>query len=378
MSVEEERLSAVVASIYDATLDSTRWSQALEGVGAFVSGCAAMVFSEDTNTKTGNHYYSWGDDPAYTQLYFEKYARMSPFMLGRHLLEVGEIRTIYDLVPRADVIETKFFQEWMKPQDYLDNIFSNIEKSATCSAAFAIVRNSSQGLFDVESRRKMQLIVPHMRRAILISNVIDFRRTETTAFAETLSSLAAGVFFLDARCQVIFANRAGQSLIKDGSVLRQVQDVLSAVDPIATRRLQEVCAASKRGDQAVGISGVAIKLPAINKDSWIAHVLPLTSGDRQQAGVAQRAVAAIFVQRATLDFVSPWKTLAEVYRLSLSELRVLHAAAEIGGISAMADFLGISEATVKTHLQHLFEKTGTKRQVDLVKLVAAHASPFSP
>ena len=42
----------------------------------------------------------------------------------------------------------------------------------------------------------------------------------------------------------------------------------------------------------------------------------------------------------------------------------------------VADALGLSGATVKTHLQHLFEKTGTRRQADLVKVVAGHDSPF--
>jgi DNA-binding CsgD family transcriptional regulator len=37
----------------------------------------------------------------------------------------------------------------------------------------------------------------------------------------------------------------------------------------------------------------------------------------------------------------------------------------------------ISESTVRSHLKRLFEKTDTHRQVDLVKLVAAHAAPFS-
>jgi hypothetical protein len=32
---------------------------------------------------------------------------------------------------------------------------------------------------------------------------------------------------------------------------------------------------------------------------------------------------------------------------------------------------------VKTHLQHVFEKTDTNRQADLVKLVAGYMSPLA-
>jgi DNA-binding CsgD family transcriptional regulator len=53
---------------------------------------------------------------------------------------------------------------------------------------------------------------------------------------------------------------------------------------------------------------------------------------------------------------------------------VLRAVIEIGGVPAIADALGIKPATVRSHLHHVFEKTGAKRQVDLVKLVVGAGS----
>jgi DNA-binding CsgD family transcriptional regulator len=38
--------------------------------------------------------------------------------------------------------------------------------------------------------------------------------------------------------------------------------------------------------------------------------------------------------------------------------------------------LGTAESTVKTHLHHVFTKTGTRRQADLVKLVAGFSNPL--
>jgi DNA-binding CsgD family transcriptional regulator len=64
------------------------------------------------------------------------------------------------------------------------------------------------------------------------------------------------------------------------------------------------------------------------------------------------------------------------FRLTPSELRVLFAIIEIGGVPEVAPVLGVSEETVKTHLKRLFAKTGTKRQADLVKLVAEFANPL--
>ena len=60
-----------------------------------------------------------------------------------------------------------------------------------------------------------------------------------------------------------------------------------------------------------------------------------------------------------------------------SELRVLLAIVKVGGAPEVAEALGVAENTVKFHLKHLFEKTGTGRQADLVKLVAGFANPLA-
>jgi DNA-binding CsgD family transcriptional regulator len=40
-----------------------------------------------------------------------------------------------------------------------------------------------------------------------------------------------------------------------------------------------------------------------------------------------------------------------------------------------ADLLGIRETTAKTHLQRIFEKTGTSRQAGLIQLLMAATPP---
>jgi len=70
--------------------------------------------------------------------------------------------------------------------------------------------------------------------------------------------------------------------------------------------------------------------------------------------------------------------IAAAFRLTPSELRVLMAIVEIGGVPDIAAKLGIAETTVKTHLGRLFEKTGAGRQADLVKIAAGFTAPFVP
>jgi DNA-binding CsgD family transcriptional regulator len=85
----------------------------------------------------------------------------------------------------------------------------------------------------------------------------------------------------------------------------------------------------------------------------------------------------VFVRRAAMESPSPPDIIAETYRLTPTELRVLTALVDVGGVPDVAAALGIAETTVKTHLGRLFAKTGTRRQAELVKLVAGFAMPVT-
>ena len=119
-------------------------------------------------------------------------------------------------------------------------------------------------------------------------------------------------------------------------------------------------------------------MPLTGRDGqqYMAQILPLTAGARRAAGIAYSAVAAFFVRKATLSLPHPIETIANLYRLTPAEMRVLMMIIEVGGIPKVAPVLGVSERTVKTHLAHVFAKTGTQRQVDLVKLVARYMNPL--
>jgi DNA-binding CsgD family transcriptional regulator len=56
---------------------------------------------------------------------------------------------------------------------------------------------------------------------------------------------------------------------------------------------------------------------------------------------------------------------------------VLLALVEVGGVVETAEVLGVVEGTVRTHLHRVFAKTGTKRQAELVKLVAGFSNPLA-
>ena len=71
----------------------------------------------------------------------------------------------------------------------------------------------------------------------------------------------------------------------------------------------------------------------------------------------------------------PGEAFAKLYGLTGSELRVLLAMAPGLSVKEAAEVLGIGETTAKTHLQHIYAKTGTSKQTELMHLFMSSTPP---
>jgi hypothetical protein len=205
--------------------------------------------------------------------------------------------SISDCLPHEDFCRSQFAREWVVPQGFIDVAFSNVEKSATGCSIFTVTRDITDGPADDEFRRRFGLIVPHVRRALLIGNVIDRHKVEAAALADTLDTLASTMFIVDDTGRIVHANASGYAMVAEGRVLHAPGGRLGANDPAADQALRDIFTAAGGGDAVLGKRGVAVPLEARDDERYVAHVLPLTSRARRKAGVCYGAVAAMFVRK---------------------------------------------------------------------------------
>jgi DNA-binding CsgD family transcriptional regulator len=197
---------------------------------------------------------------------------------------------------------------------------------------------------------------------------------DAATFADMLDGLDFGTYLVEANARLLHANTAGQAILDTCNVLLEIRGQLMACDPAISQTLRQVLAASGCCDAVPG--AIAIPMSGLDGDRYVAHVLPLRSGAHQCAGTAVRAVAAVFVRKAALATPARPDALRDAFKLTATELRVLLAIVELGGVPQVARALGVAGSTIKTHLRRLFEKTGATRQADFVKLVAGYATPL--
>jgi len=376
-----EHFSSLIGEIYDAALNPALWPEVLAGIIEFVGAQGGGIISKDSISKSATPYFHFGVDLGYVQMYQQTHAKFDPIST-LPFFDVEQIVSIPELVPYDEFCAGRFYREWMQPQGLVDAAASVLEKSVSSCSLLTMLRSEARGVVDDEMRRRMTLLVPHVRRSVLIGQVIDLKTAEAATFADMLDGLSAGLFLVAADGRIVHANLAGQAMMSTGDCVRSISGRLVARDPNAGKTLQEAFADAKNGDAGVGVKGIALTLKTQDREHlkgehYVAHILPLTSGARRRSGMSYSAVAAVFVRKAAMEQPSLPEIIAKTFKLTPTELRVLLAIVQVGGVPETAEALGVAEPTVKTHLQRLFAKTGTSRQADLVKLVAGFSSPLA-
>jgi DNA-binding CsgD family transcriptional regulator len=368
---DDQGLTQLIGEIYDAALDASRWPGVLTKIAEFVGGQAAGFLSKNAVSKSGNVYYQVGVDPYFVQLYSEAYWKFDPVATLPDR-DIEQIVSVPDLVPYEEFRAGRFYREWAQPQGWIDAANAVLEKTATSCAYLTVLRSEASGMVDAEMRRRMGLIVPHVGRAVRTGKVIDLSHSEAATFADILDGLSPAIFLVDADGHIVHGNAASRSMLDSGDLLRAVHNRLTFTDPQIEEALSDAIAAAASEEPCE--KGRVVPLRGHTGERYVAHVLPLAGGERHKAGIASTAIAALFVRKAELATAPPSEVIGKTYKLTPTELRVLLAIVNVGGVRQVAGNLGVADTTVKTHLGRLFEKTGVSRQSDLVKLVAGYSS----
>jgi DNA-binding CsgD family transcriptional regulator len=373
---DPERISSLIGDIYDAVVDQTLWTGALDKAAQFVGAQAGVLLWQNPVSLAVELVHAFGIEPDYVDLYIERYAKLDPMTTSMFLLEVDDVASPTDLLLHGEMASSAFCKEWLEPQGFVDLLQVSLDKSPTDFVRLLFLRKSESGMVDSSMRERLRLIAPHMRRAALVGQMVNRAAAEAATFGNALDGIGAGLFFVDASGRIVHVNTSGQDMLTQGVLARGSSGKLALYDASAVRGLDEIFGIAESGDADVEPRGGAVPLTARDGEHYVAHVLPLTAGARRQASASFEAIAAVFVKKAALDMPSPQNIIAKFYKLTPTELRVLFGIVQVGGVPEVAESMGISPSTVKTHLKRLFIKTGTDRQADLVKLVAGYVNPL--
>lgn len=326
-----ERMTGLINDIYDAALDPSLWPQVLRRTMALLDGASAAIFS-NTELPTDHFYRALDVDPAFAESYVSRYVQLNPVMQFEAALRAGAVFGASD-------------------------------------------RPESAGLVDERARSIMRLLAPHFRRAVAIGRTLERSESKAAALGGVLERLSAAVVFVDRAGRLVHANGPATQMLAANEVLSWTDGRPRPRDERAAAHLCAILGSACRGRPGPECGALAVAHATQSGESLTIHVLPLSAGTHRQALTPSAASAAIIVSQQAWDLPQRLQSAARLYALTPAESRVVSVLLAGCTIGAAAKALGIKEATVKTHLQHVFDKTGTRRQVDLARRIADCARP---
>lgn len=371
MNSNEELLSLVV-KIYDAALDEAQWQGVLTCIAECAGGQGAGLVSFRPSGEI-EVAHSVGVDAQFVQSYVDSFEALDPSRNIRYA-QVGRVYSTEHWVAVDEFRSSEFYQEWARPQDLEDGANALLEKSDEIISHISIMKAGQ--MVDDRMRKVLSTLMPHLRRSMLIGKTLRRQNVIEATATELLDALKTAVILLDAKANIVHANASGLEVLAETDVLRSVHGQLFATRPETNRALRQALTALAPGS-AETVQGMSFPLSAADGVHFVGHLVPLTAGRRRQLATAYEACAMLFVNKAALDTTLAPDIIQKVFKLTPAELRVLLAIVELGGAPEVAKNLGVAISTVKTHLNSIFAKTDTRRQAELVRLMAAFAPPMA-
>ena len=370
-------LSDVIGSIYDCVLDPGKWAPTLESINrefTFVNSALGVV-----PLHGGSHVLNVtvGFDREWLEV-GPSYATETVALWGgadrARQYPLDEPIVASQIPSYASRYGNRYFRDVLEPRGMLDAATIALMREPTTVGYVSFNRHQDDGYIGEREVTGLRLLGPHFRRAVSISSLFDLKAIETASFAAVLDGFAFGVLLVDEHLGIVHANPVAEQMLATRDPLMVEDGSLALRDEPATAALRRAVHQIGRDETRLGALGIGIPARRAEGNPCVVHVMPLRSR-LLRSSVGQRATAALFVAPATAARTLPTEALALIYDLTPAETRILEMI--VAGLtqSAIAGELGIAPSTVKTHLLRLFEKTGCKRQVDLVRLAAQMSRP---
>jgi DNA-binding CsgD family transcriptional regulator len=366
----ERTLFDLTGLIYDAASDASRWPAFLANLARTLRGAGANIFVQDLHDHRFNVAAQLGFDPQSERSYESYYRSRNIYLIrGNRCLQTGSVCLSHALCPDRLALRSEFFNDWIAPQKQHYGVLGVIYRRRSLASMVGAIRERGKPPFGREEVSVVKLLLPHLQRAVTLHRKIADLESQKHNATNALDKWALGVILLDEQARILLMNRAAEQIVgeKDGLVVNTCGlSAASAADASELRRLVRDAIATRLGRGGQSGGAMTLARPSL-KRSLDVLVAPLF--DSKPFAGHHGAVATVFVSDPDAEEQGDTSVLRRLYGLTQAEADVTGCLATGEDLKRTAELLGVSMNTARTHLKKVFEKTGAKRQSELVRLI---------
>ena len=371
MSLSFEKQSSLVAGIYDAALDSSRWAPVLEDITGFFHGSVGVLMDHDALSPANDIHQHVGNPEDIQSLYAEKYFLEGDiwYQIARRNWPSSRVLIGAEHITNQQLRKTGFYHEILEPADCGQQLSGSIRADRRFTQAIAISRPLGARSFDEADKRHMQDLVVHLEKAFNIHEKLCEVKRQTTLLEQILSLTNVAALLCTSTGKVLYNNERAEQIFERRDGLSSQKNLLSCKHPGDTERLSVFF----RHILEFGSSSLALSA----RDDCNQYQLLGFVVDAERNGFAQdEKLVGVFIENTAEVLIPQASLLQSLYRVTVAEAEIIQKLFSGLTVESIAESKGVKISTVRTQLHRIFEKTDTRNQAQLVGLVAQGIARF--
>jgi DNA-binding CsgD family transcriptional regulator/PAS domain-containing protein len=366
----DAQLGVLTETIYDAAVEPARWADVM-GLfrRAFSTGAEGFYFL-DFGQRALRPVQIAGIGDSYLRSFRECfYTKDNPCTRSGPLHRPGVIRTDERLAAffgDPHILQrSQYYNEWMRPQDFAHTMGTTLLAEGDTILNLTLLRPAGVGAFGEGEAADFTQVCRHLQRAMRLAMRIETITTRRAMTDEALEHLNHGIAFLGLDGRVLHCNRSAEALLRAGDALTSRNGRLAAVDAAAQKELLSLLNVVALG--AWGGIATPHNITVPRRGGARPLVLSAIRLSSVRAGlVMQRPTILVTIVDGARAQPTDLALLRSLYGLTQGEARFARNLAAAGSLRQAAEATGISYETARWYVKILFQKTGTRRQAELV------------
>jgi DNA-binding CsgD family transcriptional regulator/PAS domain-containing protein len=360
-----EALSEV---IHEGALEEDAWFSALRAIAARIDAKHLCISVAAPGARWTAEEWR-GIDAPFVRSYEDYYSRLDPIVPFAGSWKPGTLLTDYAMVSNSVRGHSEFYQDWVRPQGIRSIAVANFLGEDGVVGILGAPRACSTP-FRHDQLEVLTALLPLIRHAVRVRRCLAGASLRERVESDALSALSHGIVIVDKDAHILFANLAAERLLSAAAGLRAGPTGLGTLAASSTKTLRALISKATCNDrQLLGGGALLVERPP-PAGPLVVLVSPLGVRD-DRIDVARKVRAAMLLIINPRDGSSDLDGLLNsLFNLTPAEIRVTREVGQGGSLKDIAGMLGVMPSTIRTHLHHIFAKTGMRRQADLIRLVA--------
>ena len=370
------RQEALIARLYDAALDDALWPRLCRDLADAFGGAsdAIVILENDSGAQLLSPTRNF--DHAAVDAYEAYYWQHDVWAEWAFRLGMDQIHASDQHIPPGTLERTEFYADFCRPHDLYHVIGTAFSVAPGEVALLGVHRQRAQGPFADSPlvQAQLQALLPHLQRALRIRARLARSGMQERTTRAALDSLDTAVLLVDGRLDVVYANASALALFGAG-LERSLHGPAGGSPrwcalPQLAQAVRKAIGAG-HGKRIAAPVASALRLPRPGAPDLCLTVAPFRPPQGQSG---QRPCALVLARDPQAPAVAI-PALQQLFDLTQAEALVAQALAQGAAIDRIAADTGVSINTVRTHLHHIYDKTGTARQGELIAKIHQGASP---